>query len=524
MNERNCIIPCSSNSNEDDHDMNDSRKVSTDIVQCNNADDVVVDSDATSTVVCHIDDAIKPPLSSCERNRDDMESIIGSVNVTRNLRPSPVAKAFFAALDIAERQQEPPVLDGHTVPVKKATSQKKSQLIQKQIQTLGWRNRYSQHDLYPLTIVTNNYTSLLTTTTTSTLSRTTTKQQPSQQATTFHVRQIQRGEIDNTYGTGATVWPASVVLIKYLQLHATQLFSNNLPDMKVLDLGTGTGITSIAAALLGAKHIICTDGDANVVRLAQMNISNAAMEMQNNNCKDCKEGVIAAKNPKISIGSNTCSDDVNITEVRAPNMTTAADVAASKEIKHLEPMVHSSISNDRFRAVRTNTNDIESATTEVINEDFRNIKRTEHDAVYINKCSIEVQQYWWGTGTIHSQVINIDEKGTGNEIRNDINNSYNILSNCFDVILVSDCVLPKLYPIEPLIEAIHQMLGQQRSEPKPVAIVAYEYRYYAPYDPKQYVLELCAQKQLQLVVIPVTEHDPIYSIPDDIEIWHIYRI
>ena len=51
---------------------------------------------------------------------------------------------------------------------------------------------------------------------------------------------------------------------------------------------------------------------------------------------------------------------------------------------------------------------------------------------------IEVQQYWWGSGPI---------PGTENNISND-----NV------VVLVSDCVLPKLYPIALLVIALDQLL------------------------------------------------------------------
>lgn len=486
--------------------MNDSLKEpSTNVVPNGYAIKDNATSSAAVVVVRH-EDTMKPSLS-CERNHDEDTQSISSTNV-RHLRPSPVAQAFFAALDIAERQEQELYQEGHNFPVKKGTSQK-SQLIQKQIQTLGWRNRYSQHDFYPLTIVTNVTTSTIA----STLAIPT--QLPSL-ATTFHVRQIQRGEIDNTYGTGATVWPASVVLIKYLQLHATQLFSK-LINGTVLDLGTGTGITSIAAALLGAKHIICTDGDANVVRLAKTNICNAAMEIRNQGNGYDRKGV-ETNEPTVSIGSN--SGVVNRNDFL--NMNSASKVDDNDE----KSMVHSSITDDRVVCVDTNNKNNESMTTEideVVRQKQQTIQRTDNEVIYINNCSIEVQQYWWGTGTLQSQFIHSSDERTTNEIRNK-NCSSNIVSNCFDIILVSDCVLPKLYPIEPLIEAINQMLGQRLIEPKPVAIVAYEYRYYDLYDPKDYIFELCAQKQLQVRVIPVTEHDPIYSIPDDIELWHIYRM
>jgi ribosomal protein L11 methylase PrmA len=395
-------------------------------------------------------------------------------------RPSPVAQAFFAALDMVEQQQDRQVYASgqQQQPPKEKLMSQKSKLIQKQIQTLGWRNRYSQHDLYPLTINRRTYPPTSTSASNALIT-----------PTTFHVRQVQRGEIDATYGTGATVWPASIVLMKYLQRHASQWFPMHKNDEDhhdhhhhhhhhrpmVLDLGTGTGVTSIAAALLGAKHVICTDGDANVVRLAQSNIHNAAVEIESS-LRNRTDSAAVITPPTAPIRSGDITENVV-----GPGLQT----------------IHCNDGDD------TNT------------------------VAYINNCAIEVQQYWWGTGTLQSQVIKSSSMNTSCVDHSDTTgDSIMKLEGCFDVILVSDCVLPKLYPIEPLIDAINLMLGRRRrhnSDPKPVAIIAYEYRYYDQYDPKQYVIELCKQKQLQLIVVPPSEHDAIYSIPDDIEIWHIYR-
>ena len=47
---------------------------------------------------------------------------------------------------------------------------------------------------------------------------------------------------------------------------------------------------------------------------------------------------------------------------------------------------------------------------------------------------IQVRKYWWGDGSF--------DKTT------------------FHVVLVSDCVLPKLYPIAPLVEALDDLMGR----------------------------------------------------------------
>ncbi len=54
--------------------------------------------------------------------------------------------------------------------------------------------------------------------------------------------------------TGCNTWDASVVLAKYLELNP-ELVANKV----VLELGSGTGLTGLAAAALGASHTVLTD-------------------------------------------------------------------------------------------------------------------------------------------------------------------------------------------------------------------------------------------------------------------------
>jgi predicted nicotinamide N-methyase len=316
---------------------------------------------------------------------------------TQEERPfSPTARAFFAALDDKDSA-------GSHQQKKKTKPQSES--IQKRVHALGWRNRYSQDDDYPLTVG----------------------------AHSFSVRQVQRGEIDGTYGTGATVWPASLVLIKYLE--KTGLVAGR----HVVDLGAGTGVTSIAAALLGAASCVCTDGEEPVVRLSRDNI-------------------------------------------RAVAQTFRPDV------EHPIP------------------NEVEPDEA--------------HDGtITILNCPISTQQYWWGTGSIDSE-------------------------HACDVILVSDCVLPKLYPIAPLVEALSQLLRPARADGHTatttgaaatadattrtmnnqhggaIALLSYEYRFFPDYDPKEKFMELCAAKGLAVTCIPRNEQHDVYAL-DDVELWKV---
>jgi predicted nicotinamide N-methyase len=282
---------------------------------------------------------------------------------TPNLPSSPAARAFFESLDGKDHGNK--------------SNKKQSDFVRKRIQTLGWRNRYSQDEFYPIEMGASN----------------------------FSVLQVQRGELEGTYGTGATVWPAAVVMLKYLERHSESL----LKGKKVIDLGAGTGVTSIAAAVLGARHVICTDGEASVVRLAHDNIERTSQQL---------------------VGQPTDPE-----------------------------------SNEPSSSVSLNIAD----------------------------CKVDVQAYWWGTGTIEN-------------------------GDACDVILVADCVLPKLYPIAPLVEALDQLLVT----PNAVAIFSYEHRYYPEYDPRTKFKELAAAKDLVVEVIPMEQQDPVYSV-EDIEMWHVRR-
>lgn len=91
------------------------------------------------------------------------------------------------------------------------------------------------------------------------------------------------------------------------------------------------------------------------------------------------------------------------------------------------------------------------------------------------------------------------------------------LSPPVDIVLVSDCVLPKLYPIEPLVNAIHRLSG-----PDTVTIMSYEHRHYQAFDPRWKFRELAAERGLATAVVPQAKLHPIFST-DDIEIWEVRR-
>ncbi|OQS05081.1 kinesin, partial [Thraustotheca clavata] len=158
---------------------------------------------------------------------------------------------------------------------------------------------------------------------------------------TLRVRQIANGEV-NGLGTGLSVWPAACVLLKYLEHEY-----GYLKGKAVLELGCGTGVVGLAAALLGADQVVLTDQDQ-----VQFLIHHNA------------------------------------------------------QLNHLSQ-------------------------------------------------DVVVATYDWGTPL----------KGP--------------LAQSFDFVLISDCILPKLYPIEPLVAAILQLCAKRTT-----VLIAYEYRYFPEYDPK----------------------------------------
>ncbi|CAO3570960.1 unnamed protein product [Mortierella alpina] len=67
--------------------------------------------------------------------------------------------------------------------------------------------------------------------------------------------------------TGLRTWEASFWLAEYLIDHPEMLAGKN-----VVDIGCGVGFLGIACALLGAKQVVLTDGNTNVLAMAAENI------------------------------------------------------------------------------------------------------------------------------------------------------------------------------------------------------------------------------------------------------------
>ena len=406
----------------------------------------------------------------------------------------PTAKAFFDALDqYNERREGKDRIDtiennkDGTVNKVAATSKGsrfKSSSLKRKSQSLGWRNRHSQNEYYPITVLQSRTTSQ-----SKDNSIPTSREQQRDYrllARHFSVLQVQRGEVDGTYGTGATVWPAAVVLIKYLERnnshgfhgnedcldnkikndqHINDDFSVSLQGKHVVDLGAGTGVTSIAAALLGAKSVVCTDGEESVVGLALNNIRRASDQLSVSLCSS------QSKLPHQ--GSQTKPK----TETEKPSSFDTGEKATPT----IKDGNHSDIG----------------------------------DTVVIDNCQIRAQKYWWGDGTYRNLMSCTEDNGL--------------------VILVADCVLPKLYPIAPLVQAIDECLrehdnnnkkhNQQKHSSVPsssCAVLSYEHRYYPEYDPRIEFRRLAFERCLNVSIVQRDAMDPVYSL-EDVEIWIVRR-
>lgn len=88
--------------------------------------------------------------------------------------------------------------------------------------SLQWRHRYQKSDHYPINLSGDLVIS---------------------------VKQLPNGEVIGL-GTGVSVWPAAHVLSKYLE---KRYGADGLQNLRVCDVGSGTGCTGFVAAALGAE-------------------------------------------------------------------------------------------------------------------------------------------------------------------------------------------------------------------------------------------------------------------------------
>jgi predicted nicotinamide N-methyase len=71
---------------------------------------------------------------------------------------------------------------------------------------------------------------------------------------------------ESQYGLGSTVWDAALVLCAFFESRTGR---DCLRNRKCIELGSGTGIVSIAASMLGPSEVIATDVDACIPFIRQ---------------------------------------------------------------------------------------------------------------------------------------------------------------------------------------------------------------------------------------------------------------
>ena len=115
----------------------------------------------------------------------------------------------------------------------------------------------------------------------------------------LHVNPPQLECFDNFEAVGGKVWPASDILVKYLDGH-----SNFVKGKNILELGAGCGYVGLICALLQAKQVILTD----------MSVKQRRMEY------DC-EGVLIENVilPSNDIVIENCRINVEKNKHEAPN-------------------------------------------------------------------------------------------------------------------------------------------------------------------------------------------------------------
>ena len=96
---------------------------------------------------------------------------------------------------------------------------------------------------------------------------------------TFSVRQQRKGHTAPSGGSGGVVWPAGEALVQWLGAQRAGTHANLVPEVAcgplgtVLELGAGTGVVSIALALLGSPFQVATDGDPLSCALCERNVA-----------------------------------------------------------------------------------------------------------------------------------------------------------------------------------------------------------------------------------------------------------
>ena len=137
--------------------------------------------------------------------------------------------------------------------------------LDRMVQSLSWRDAYARAETYPLDVG----------------------------GISFGIRQLMMGELTGL-GTGATVWPAAVVLIKFLE---RRFGHGGLAGKRVVELGAGTAAVGLGAAALGAT-VVLTD-------------MHSIIDLTRQNAADFASAVQATTHPHVRVGSSDVKGSMN---------------------------------------------------------------------------------------------------------------------------------------------------------------------------------------------------------------------
>lgn len=128
------------------------------------------------------------------------------------------------------------------------------------------------------------------------------------------------------------------------------------PGMRVCDVGTGSGILAIAAALLGATSVVAVDNDPAAVRLARENVARNGVASR----VDVHEGYLldAVAGPFELVVANITADViVRLAPAAARVLKTGGLFFAGGVIKERAPLVGQALEGAGFNLTRTETKD-----------------------------------------------------------------------------------------------------------------------------------------------------------------------
>lgn len=207
---------------------------------------------------------------------DDHDDALASTRRVDAMVPHPTALAFSEALERHLRS------DSSTSSSSSSFSSATHERLRQRTLQLGWRNRRSLSPSYPVDVVLPDGGG----------SRALSIAQAYHRSSS-----LSSEDAPEDLGTGAVVWPACLVLIKYLERWPALV-----RGASVLDLGAGAGATSIAAAALGASRVVATDGVPAVTRLVARNVAaNGVGDVVSTAVHDWADGGVVA--PFFSAGN-----------------------------------------------------------------------------------------------------------------------------------------------------------------------------------------------------------------------------